>query len=145
VLFDEWSSLPLDVQPYLAEMLRRVFFGTGKVTARIAAIPHRTNWRVLRPGGSGYIGLEIGPEIFPVADLDEFVVFPARSREEQATRAASFFKALLFRHINQVLSERDLALNNPDQLVSLLFTQVTALQELIRAAEGVPRDAITIL
>jgi hypothetical protein len=29
--------------------------------------------------------------------------------------------------------------------VSLLFTQVTALQELIRAAEGVPRDAITIV
>lgn len=47
-----------------------------------AAIPHRTNWRVLRPDGSGYIGLEIGPELFPVADRDEFVVFPARSREE---------------------------------------------------------------
>lgn len=51
----------------------------------------------------------------------------------------------MFRNINQVLSERDLTLNDPDHLVFPLFTHVTALQELVRAAEGVPRDAITIL
>ena len=125
-------------------MLRRIAFGSSKCTTRIAAIPHRTNWRVLREGG-GYIGLEIGPELFPLLDLDEFVVFPARSREEQARRAADFFKALLFRHISQVLLEQYLRLDSAEQLVSLLFTQVTALQEMIRAAEGVPRDALTIV
>jgi hypothetical protein len=58
LLFDEWSGLPLDLQPYLAEMLRRLFFGLPKVTVRIAAIPHRSEWRVVRDDGNGYIGVE---------------------------------------------------------------------------------------
>lgn len=146
VLLDEWSSLHLDVQPYLAEMLRRLFFGLASVTIRVAVIPHRTNWRASRLGDSGYIGVEVGAELFPLLDLDEFVVFPARSREEQAERAGQFFRQLLFRHLNQILSEREgELLDSPEQMVSLLFTQVTALQEMIRAAEGVPRDALTIV
>ena len=31
------------------------------------------------------------------------------------------------------------------ELISSLFTQVTSLQEVIRAAEGVPRDALSIV
>lgn len=145
ILLDEWSSKPLDLQPYLAEMLRKLFFGLPKVTVRVGAIPHRTEWRVQREAG-GYIGVEIGAELFPVLDLDEFVVFPARSREEQATRAADFFKNLLHRHLSQILSEEGIEPpRTADNTVSLLFTQVTALNELVRAAEGVPRDAITIV
>jgi KaiC/GvpD/RAD55 family RecA-like ATPase len=144
LIFDEWSALPLDLQPYLAEALRRLFFGSSTATTRIAVIPHRTNWRVDRPNGGGYVGLEVGAEIFPLLDLDEFVVFPARSKEEQAKRASDFFKALLFRHLNSALPS-DNQLASPEEMVSLLFTQVTALQELIRAAEGVPRDALSIV
>lgn len=145
LLFDEWSGLPVELQPYLGEMLRRIFFNVPKVTVRIAAIPHRTEWRVLRDGG-GYTGLEIGAEIFPVLDLDEFVVFPARSRQEQTARATGFFKNLLFRHLDQALADDGRErLADPDEVVRLLFTQLTALQELVRAAEGVPRDAINIV
>jgi len=145
IILDEWSGVPLDLQPYLAEMLRKLFFGIPKVTVRIGAIPHRTEWRI--PGERGnYIGLEVGAEIFPLLDLDEFVVFPARSREEQTQRAVGFFKTLIHRHLSQVLegtdSERP---DTPDDLVKILFTQITALQEMIRAAEGVPRDALSIL
>ena len=46
LLFDEWSGIPLDLQPYLGEMLRRIFFASSKVSVRIAAIPHRTEWRI---------------------------------------------------------------------------------------------------
>ncbi|WP_424348319.1 hypothetical protein [Kocuria sp. CH-021] len=145
VLIDEWSGIPLDLQPYLAEMLRRLFFGIPKVTVRIGAIPHRTEWRIAGERGS-YIGAEIGAEIFPLLDLDEFVVFPARNREEQAERSLSFFRSLLHRHVSQALTS--IGVNesvSPAELVSLLFTQVTALQEVIRAAEGVPRDALNIV
>lgn len=145
IVLDEWSGVPLDLQPYLAQMLRRLFFGIPKVSVRIAAIPHRTEWRIAGDRGD-YIGLEIGAEIFPLLDLDEFVVFPARSREEQTQRAVNFFKNLLYRHLSQALDglgmERP---DSPDQMVRLLFTQVTALQEAIRAAEGVPRDALNIV
>jgi len=144
-LFDEWSSVPIDLQPYLAEMMRRLFFGLAKVTIRIGAIPHRTEWRVARESG-GYVGLEVGAEIFPLLDLDEFVVFPARNREEQTDKATDFFRTLLFRHLNHILRQRESEeIDTPTRLVSLLFTQVTALQEVVRAAEGVPRDAISIV
>ncbi|MEW2163358.1 hypothetical protein AB0912_10205 [Streptomyces sp. NPDC007084] len=144
LLIDEWSGLPMDLQPYLAEMLRRLFFSIPKVSVRIAAIPHRTSWRLKREDG-GYIGVEVGAELFPILDLDEFVVFPARNREEQTSRATDFYKRLLTRHLNQVLKDRGAQqLDGHTQMVRLLFTQTTALQELVRAAEGVPRDALLI-
>jgi hypothetical protein len=146
IIFDEWSGVPLDLQPYLGEMLRRLFFGIPKVSVRIASIPHRTQWRVpgLTPGD--YVGLEIGAELFPLLDLDEFVVFPARSRAEQTERSTTFFTNLLYRHLSQALTGLDLpALDSPEQMLKLLFTQITALQEAIRAAEGVPRDALNIV
>ncbi|MFT4227057.1 hypothetical protein [Micropruina sp.] len=145
LLLDEWSGVPLDLQPYLAEMLRKLFFGIPKVTVRIGAIPHRSEWRI--PGERGdYIGAEVGAEIFPLLDLDEFVVFPARNREEQAERSLGFFRSLLFRHLSTALVGMGLTPPDSDsELIASLFTQITSLQEVIRAAEGVPRDALNIV
>jgi hypothetical protein len=145
LLIDEWSGIPIDLQPYLAERLRRLFFGMPKGTVRIAAIPHRSEWRIAGARGE-YVGVEVGSELFPLLDLDEFVVFPARSREEQAERSLSFFRALLFRHISTAVS--GMGEDPPESesdLIGSLFTQVTSLQEVIRAAEGVPRDALSIV
>lgn len=145
ILLDEWSGVPLDLQPFLAEMLRRLFFGLPKVTVRIGAIAHRSNFRVA-DGQGQYLGVEVGPELFALLDLDEFVVFPARSREEQVKRSTNFFRSLFFRHVSHALKTLGMEeLTSSEQMVSLLFTQVTALNELIRAAEGVPRDALSIL
>ena len=145
LILDEWSGVPLDLQPYLGQMLRSLFFGLPKVTVRIGAIPHRTEWRLAGERGD-YIGLEVGAELFPLLDLDEFVVFPARSRQQQAERSIAFFKTLLFRHLSQALRDLDAGeLEDSDQLMRLLFTQQTSLQEAIRAAEGVPRDALNII
>lgn len=145
LLIDEWSGVPIDLQPYLAEMLRRLFFSIPKVSVRIAAISHRSEWRIAGQRGD-YIGVEVGAELFPLLDLDEFVVFPARSRQEQTQRSLSFFRALLFRHISTAVSSmgKDAPESEAD-LISSLFTQVTSLQEVIRAAEGVPRDALGIV
>jgi hypothetical protein len=145
VLLDEWSGLPLDLQPYLAEMLRRIFFSLPKVTVRIAAIPHRTVWRI-SSGPGDYIGLEIGSELFPLLDLDEFVVFPARNREEQTARATKFYRMLIHRHVSEILRADGVEPpDDPDKVLGALFTQATALTETIRAAEGVPRDALSII
>ncbi|TCJ00805.1 hypothetical protein [Aeromicrobium sp. IC_218] len=145
LLIDEWSGIPIDLQPYVAEMLRRLFFGIPKVSVRIAAIPHRSEWRIAGERGD-YIGAEVGAELFPLLDLDEFVVFPARSREEQAQRSLSFFRALLFRHISTaVVGMGEEPPESEADLIGSLFTQVTSLQEVIRAAEGVPRDALSIV
>ncbi len=145
ILLDEWTGIPVDLQPFLAEMLRKLFFGQPQVTVRIAAIPYRTNWRI--PGDQGqYLGIEVGAELFCLLDLDEFVVFPARTGAEHADRSRLFFQNLIFRHLNYALSTMELkALPDIAVMMSLLFTQVTAHDELVRAAEGVPRDALTIL
>ncbi len=145
ILLDEWSGVPLDLQPFLAEMLRKLFFGLPQVTVRIGAIPHRSNWRI--PGEQGqYLGVEVGAELFPLLDLDEFVVFPARTGAEQARRSRAFFQNLIFRHLNYALSTMKLPpLSSTSEMMSLMFTQVTSLNELVRAAEGVPRDALNVL
>lgn len=145
LLIDEWSGIPIELQPYLAEMLRKLFFGIAKVSVRIAAIPHRSEWRIAGERGS-YLGAEVGAELFPLLDLDEFVVFPARNREEQSKRSLTFFRALLFRHISKALvGMGEEPPRNEADLISSLFTQITSLQEVIRAAEGVPRDALSIV
>lgn len=145
ILLDEWSGIPLDLQPFLAEMLRKLFFGIPQVTVRIGAIPHRSNWRIAGDQGQ-YLGVEVGAELFSLLDLDEFVVFPARTGAEQARRSRSFFQNLIFRHLNYALSTTGSdSLPDVSAMMSLLFTQVTALNELVRAAEGVPRDALNIL
>lgn len=137
ILLDEWSGVPIDLQPFLAEMLRKLFFGLPEVTVRIGAIPHRSNWRIAGEYGQ-YLGVEVGAELFPLLDLDEFVVFPARTGAEQAHRSRTFFQNLIFRHLNYALSTTGLpALPDIGQMTSLLFTQVTSLNELVRAAEGV--------
>lgn len=144
VLLDEWPAVSPDLQPLLADMLRRALFTVPQVTVKIAAIPHRSNFFVPLGGGS-YLGLEVGGDIFPTVDLDEFVIFPSRSKAEQQERATSFFKELLFKHVQGVLEEMgEPLLLDSDQLAQEAFSQINALRELVRAAEGVPRDAISI-
>ena len=149
LLFDEWSGIQLDLQPYLGEMLRRIFFASSKVSVRIAAIPHRTEWRISHAPGQ-YVGLEIGAEVFPLLDLDldldEFVVFPARNRELQIVRAVGFFKNLLFFPALSTCSPMSTSPGRQSRrpVPPSCSRRARPLEELIRAAEGVPRDALSL-
>ena len=141
IMFDEWSSLPQDTQPLLADMLRRTLLTMRKVSLKIAAVAHRCRFINYLEGGE-YQGFEVGADIFANLDLDEFVVFASRTRVEREDAAVEFFRELLFRHVQAVVGED--VLRSSDQLVARVFTQASALKELVRAAEGVPRDAISI-
>src|SRR5215468_2814388 len=44
ILIDEWSALPPDLQPLMAEMLRRTFFATSGVVVKISAIHGRSRF-----------------------------------------------------------------------------------------------------
>lgn len=82
------------------------------------------------------------PEAVAVAanvNLDEVMVYeqdPARSRE--------FFAGLFHRHLTAGAGATGLGLRTPDDLVRVGFTDPRAFDELVMAAEGVPRDAINI-
>jgi hypothetical protein len=140
LLLDEWSSVPAQIQPYLGEFLVRCVFPLQMFTAKIAAIEQQSNFRALQPDGST-IGIELGADITANLDLDEFMVF-----EQNEDKARSFFKGLLFKHLTSGVDAEDQVdgLDTETDLVSMAFTDKRAFDELVRAAEGVPRDALNI-
>ena len=144
VLLDEWSAVNPEHQPLLADMLRRCLLTVPKVTVKIGAIAHRSHFIEHIP--EGYLGFELGADIFASLDLDEFVVFPSRSKAEREERATTFFRELLFKHVQAILNEAGGSVSaNSQEFVTSAFTQVNALREVVRAAEGVPRDALSIV
>lgn len=139
VLLDEWSSVPLDLQPYLADLLRRCLFNIPKLIVKIAALEYRSNFRISTGQGT-YIGLEVGAEMTSIVNVDDYLVF-----DNDESKARDFYTALFAKHVKAsgTLTER-LAKFTSDQLVNAIFTQRNAFDELVMAAEGVPRDAINI-
>lgn len=140
VILDEWVSVPLELQPYLADLLRRALFPVRGLTVKIAAIEQRSRFRLPASGGD-YLGVELGADAAADVNLDDFMVF-----ENDEERAKDFFRRLLHRHVVSVdgVDVEDVA-GTPEQLVREGFTQRNTFEEYVRAAEGVPRDAINII
>jgi hypothetical protein len=142
VLVDEWSSVPLDLQPLLGDLIRRALFPVQRVTVKIGAIEQRSDFRVGLPAGD-HLGIEVGADAAADVNLDDFMVFG-----NDAERAKEFFATLLYKHVVVALADlglQDEAPSNPTQFVQRAFTQRNAFDEYVKAAEGVPRDAINII
>lgn len=140
LLLDEWSSVPPEVQPYLGEFLVRCILPLQKFSVKIAAIEQQTNFREHLEDGT-IIGIELGADVAANVDLDEFMVF-----EQNENKARGFFRGLLFKHLTSGVYERDrvVDLTEEPNLIRMGFTDSRAFDELVRAAEGVPRDALNI-
>lgn len=140
ILIDEWSEVPLDLQPYLADLIRRAVLPTKGATVKIAAIEQRS--RLLLPESTiGNIGLELGADVSASINLDDYMVF-----DNDEDKAVAFYKALVLKHVQVALeSEGVESPKNEAELISQGFTQGNAFDEVVRACEGVPRDAIHIL
>jgi hypothetical protein len=137
LLIDEWSEIPIDLQPYLADLLRRTVLPVQAITVKIAAIDHRSNFVMFRNKGE-YVGLELGADVAADLNLDDFLVF-----DNKESRATEFFKNLLFKHYaNSELADADV--DTPDKLIQFAFTQNPVFEEFVRAVEGVPRDALNL-
>jgi hypothetical protein len=138
ILIDEWAEVPIDLQPYLADLLRRTLFSIRGVTIKIAAIEKRTNFKISID--SNYIGIETGADISSSLNLDEFMVF-----DNDQKKSREFYQQLIYKHVNHFLLEEGKGIANKELFTNAAFSQITALEELVRASEGVPRDAINIL
>ncbi|MGH3711813.1 MAG: hypothetical protein ACRDRQ_27815 [Pseudonocardiaceae bacterium] len=139
LLLDEWSSVPLDLQPLLADLLRRSVLPTAGITVKIAAIERRS--RFSQPSLSGdYVGIEVGADAASAVSLDDSMIF-----DNARNRAQEFFGQLLHNHTSTRLSAM---IRQPppdvDSFIEATFYR-NAFPELVRAAEGVPRDAINIV
>lgn len=140
ILLDEWSEVPLDLQPFLADLLRRAVLPIRGVAVKIAAIEQRS--RFLIPDTTvGNIGLELGADVSTAITLDDFMVF-----DNDESKAVAFFRALVLKHVQAALELESVAAPKSEaELISQGFTQGSAFDEVVRACEGVPRDAIHIL
>jgi hypothetical protein len=140
-VFDEWSTVPRDLQPYLADLLRRAVLPCRKITVKIGAIEQRSNF--VEPAANGdYLGVEVGADISSAVNLDDYMVF-GNNKE----KAQDFFSQLFVNHVNAQLVENGKdaqRFDSAEDFVSKTFTQQPAFSELVRASEGVPRDAINI-
>jgi hypothetical protein len=135
LLLDEWSALPAEAQPLLADLLRRTFFATGGVVVKISAIHGRSQFS----DPESRIGLELGADTAASLDLDDFLLF----RNDVAS-TVEFYKALLYQHVSAVASEALRGIDGPQRLVNRLFTEPESFHNLVLGAEGVPRDALQI-
>ena len=66
VLVDEWPAIPADVQPYVAEFLKRSLMTSSRLTVKIASLEYRSRFAV-QPEGRNLIGFEVGPDIVPTS------------------------------------------------------------------------------
>ena len=140
IVIDEWTVMPPDVQPYFADMVKRLLLPVADVTVKIAAIEQRATF-LARTSPKEYIGIELGADVVAGIDLDDFMVF---GRSEVA--ASRFMSALLHKHLrSELIAEgvKDVP-GDSAEFVRLAFTQRDTFEELVRAAEGVPRDAIHV-
>lgn len=143
LLVDEWSSLPIDVQPYLAEFFKRGLLPLSEVVVKIASLEYKSAFCSHSKGG-GLIGFEVGADISAAIDIDDYYVY-----DRNPARITEAFADMLFKHVQTELPEGYLAGNgievtNGSGFARKLFSDQTTFQELVRSSEGVARDLINI-
>lgn len=96
ILIDEWADLSRggdnSTQPIFAELLRKTFSGSEKVSVKLASIKGSTKLNIWDEKGGG--GLEIDADIFVACDLDQVYVSNENS--------ISFFEELIFKRMCKV-------------------------------------------
>jgi len=141
LLVDEWSSLPLDIQPYLAEFIKRGFIPNPYVVVKIASLEYRSSFNIPTKGAP--IGFEIGSDISTAIDIDDYYVY-----DRNPTVVTQAFGDILFKHLKSELPDdyinQGLRITSGSDLVRIIFSSNNAFNELVRASEGVARDLINI-
>lgn len=136
ILIDEWQEIPPDVQPVLAEYLKRSFRASKNVTLKIAAVRHRAQFLEGRAPRS--FGLELGADIATTQDLDDYYLLD-RARGEVLAQ----YLSVLHRHLSASAYPGVRVSSNAAQFESDIFED-GAFGELAAAAGGVVRDLIAV-
>lgn len=94
LLIDEWADLPRDIQPYLAEFLKRGVLSAQAATVKISALEYRCQFSHRNKHHN--IGFELGADISTATDLDDYFVFD-RNQEQILEK----YSDILFKHLEQ--------------------------------------------
>jgi hypothetical protein len=142
LLLDEWSNIPLELQPLLADLIRRTFLVTPNVVVKFGALERRSCF--YNSGQQGdYVGIEPGADSSASLDLDEFLLF-----DDDQVRANDFFANLLYRHMSEAATGRlawaEMEMDSAKAFVYRAFVTPGPFEELVHAAASVPRDVIQV-
>jgi len=140
LFLDEWSNVPLELQPILADLIRRTFLVTPNVVVKFGALERRS--RFYSPGLQGdYVGIEPGADSSASLDLDEFLLF-----DDDQVRMNEFFANLLYRHMSEAAVGRVAwtEMDSAEAFVYRAFVTPRPFEELVHAAASVPRDIIQV-
>ncbi len=140
LLFDEWSAIPLDIQPLIADFVRRVFLPCKGLILKIAAVERRSN--LWQQSATGYVGLEPGADIFTGLDLDEYITRLLTPTHPDVV----FYRTLLIRHVQEMAREGGLAYNFQSFDESAAINDaIPGFPDAIYFSGGNPRDLLSIV
>ena len=142
VLMDEWTAITdEDVQPFVAEFLKRSFFASPKVVFKIASLEFRSNFGTTK--GNYVLGFELGGDIATAVELDDYFVY-----DRNPESVTKLFAELLYKHLQSELQDPKVldpyGVKTAQGLIDKLFSAPKTFHELVRSSEGVPRDLINI-
>jgi hypothetical protein len=141
LLIDEWTTIPREVQPYVAELMKRTLLPSSRITVKIASLEYRSNFTIGAERANP-TGFELGSDISANLDLDDYYVHARHPKQ-----ADELFLELLHKHVQAELEEgylSELGLMERSQFRARLFTDPSTFAELVRAGEGVVRDFLAI-
>ena len=119
ILLDEWSSLPRDIQPYLAEFLKRGILPVTNATLKIAALEQRSSFSIINR--TDIVGFELGADISMTQDLDDIYVY-----DRNPDAISNLYSEILLRHLEIDLPDNYLRdnykINNGMELMSKITT-----------------------
>jgi hypothetical protein len=140
ILFDEWSAIKLNLQPFLAYMIKTTLVSGRKVFVKLACIPIFTNLDANNSTGQS-IGFPISEEIFVAANLDR--IYNAYIEIQSVT---TFLLQVLQKHIGYRIKPLLKAefLDALDYFNKSLFENDETITELALSSGGVPRDFLRI-
>lgn len=131
LIIDEWSDIPLDTQPFVAESLKRTFFPSDKISTKIGCIPYSTSFQTQQ--NKTTIGLEPNGDIYKCFDLDDELVY-ARN----PNKTSKIFSQMLQNHIDYHTDQDSIKINTRN-----LFT-APAYERILKFSHGNPRDFLSL-
>lgn len=142
LVIDEWTSLPIDMQPFIAEFLKRTVLPSRRITLKIGSLEYRSRFTI-DSGQSNPIGFELSADITANLDLDDYYVY-----DRNPDRVTEIFQEVLRKHIMTGIRDSSLAgrhsIKDSVSFRTRLFTEKATFVELVRAGEGVVRDFLGI-
>ena len=139
LLIDEWSAVPLDIQPIIADFMRRVLLPCRGLVVKIAAVERRS--RFWQQTATGYVGFELGADMFTGLDLDDYITRLLTASHPDV----GFYRKLIVRHALELARESRFDYAEESYLEFIAFTHAfPAFREAVFFSGGNPRDLLSI-